>query len=398
MILIRRSRCFALGRSYLFSKQRYSRHSSTKYCEPLRILFCGSDEISIASLQALHAEHSKSPETIASIDVVCRPGKRVGRGLKRIREVPIKAVAENLSLPVHEIDTFTGWTPPQPQQGPCNLIVAVSFGLRVPPRILGAARYGGLNIHPSLLPDFRGPAPIHHTLLAAEKTTGITLQTLHESKFDYGLILDQTKFDIPEPESCDVQGLVKIAADKGAQVLINGIRDRLFVPPLEPVLQPTVVPETALRHAAKIGPEDRHVEWSSWTWNRIRRHHKVLGSLWNYASVSGTSKSTGSSLRKRIIFADMEAVPPDFILEFVSGIEPGIPFAVAGNSSVLDKDRPIYVLTSDRKLVKINQIKVEGDKTKGAYAAALKAKAIQPLAHRGMSDETLISKFYEPLH
>ena len=62
------------------------RHSSTKTSNPLRILFCGSDEFSIASLRAIHNEHLRNPKTIASIDVVHRPGKRTGRGLKLIRE------------------------------------------------------------------------------------------------------------------------------------------------------------------------------------------------------------------------------------------------------------------------------------------------------------------------
>ena len=62
------------------------RYYSTKTFDPLRILFCGSDEFSIASLNALHAYHLKHPERVSSIDVVCRPGKRVGRGLKEIRE------------------------------------------------------------------------------------------------------------------------------------------------------------------------------------------------------------------------------------------------------------------------------------------------------------------------
>ena len=82
--------------------------------------------------------------------------------------VPIKAVAQELSLPVHERDTFTGWDVsssgvhldiilieyqlPNPQGEPINLIIAVSFGLFVPPRILKSAEYGGLNVHPSLLP------------------------------------------------------------------------------------------------------------------------------------------------------------------------------------------------------------------------------------------------------
>lgn len=62
------------------------RSLATKAYEPLRILFCGSDEFSIVSLRALHEEQLRCSDRIASIDVVCRPGKRVGRGLKQIRE------------------------------------------------------------------------------------------------------------------------------------------------------------------------------------------------------------------------------------------------------------------------------------------------------------------------
>ena len=67
-------------------------------------------------------------------------------------EGPIKAYAEEAGLPVHPISTFTGWQPPSSKWKDINLIVAVSFGLFVPPRLLNLATYGGLNVHPSLLP------------------------------------------------------------------------------------------------------------------------------------------------------------------------------------------------------------------------------------------------------
>ena len=62
------------------------RYVSQKISDPLRILFCGSDDFSIASLRALYDEHTKNRGFIASIDVVCRPPKPVGRGLKQFRE------------------------------------------------------------------------------------------------------------------------------------------------------------------------------------------------------------------------------------------------------------------------------------------------------------------------
>lgn len=69
------------------------RHSySQKVSEPLRIMFCGSDEFSCASLRALHKEQQRDQDGILSIDVLCRPGKRTGRSLKTIREGGLHAI------------------------------------------------------------------------------------------------------------------------------------------------------------------------------------------------------------------------------------------------------------------------------------------------------------------
>jgi len=134
---------------------------TSKVSKPLRVLFCGSDDFSCESLRALHQEQQDNSELIASIDVMCRPGKKSGRGMTQIRDVPIKAVAKELGLTIHERDTFTGWELPRPQNESINLIIAVSFGLFVPPRILKSSEYGGLNVHPSLLPKFAPPGFSH---------------------------------------------------------------------------------------------------------------------------------------------------------------------------------------------------------------------------------------------
>ncbi|EFQ98698.1 hypothetical protein MGYG_01716 [Nannizzia gypsea CBS 118893] len=381
----------SLRHNYAFS---YRRHS-TKACDPLRILFCGSDEFSIASLNALHNERVESPDTIASIDVVCRPGKPVGRAMKTIREVPIKAVANELSLPIHEVDTFTKWTPPKPQGEPINLIIAVSFGLFIPPRILKGAKYGGLNVHPSLLPDFRGAAPLHHTLLAGDKTTGITLQTLDAAKFDHGLILDQTPapgFPIPDPDSCDLPRLLNIVSTKGAEMLVNGIRNRVFVPPLNPIKQSTT-DESVLRPANKIKPENRHIIWKLWSWDAIRRHQTVLGALWNTAALSPTIPGEEHLVqRKRIIFGNMKAADSIRGIDAIPFTEPGVPFTFKDPANKKDEGR-LLVFTSDGKPLQVEEMKVEGDRMAPAYRAALKAKLVDPVAARS----SMHSPFHGPL-
>ncbi|KAF2461627.1 formyl transferase [Lineolata rhizophorae] len=272
---------------------------------PLRILFCGSDDFSIASLRALHTEHLERPDRIAAIDVVCRPGKRTGRGLKKIREVPIKAAAAQLGIPVHERDTFTGWTPPIPY----NLVIAVSFGLLVPARILNTAKYGGLNVHPSMLPDFRGSAPIHHALLHSLTHAGITIQTMHPTRFDAGAILLQTLppgLPIPQPSPssllpcCTPAHLTAHLAPLSATLLLTALRSALFLPssrtthPPPPPVLPTragaYVPAAAAarpdatlppRPAPKLTPADARIDWAAMPAATLLRRLAVLGRLWD---------------------------------------------------------------------------------------------------------------------
>ncbi|KAI1750799.1 formyl transferase [Xylaria castorea] len=246
-----------------YQGRRYSTTTTPrKISDPLHILFCGSDDFSCASLKALHDEHVQNPDLIRSIDVVVRPGKRTGRGYKIVRDPPIRSLAESLGLRIHERDTFTGWDMPSKT----NLIIAVSFGLFVPPRLLRGAKYGGLNLHPSLLPDLRGPAPLQHTLLAARKVTGVSLQTLDHAAFDHGVVLSQTPpYDDGHEETAlrvpaSVSDLKALVTPVAARMLLDGLRAGLHVPPLEDRgWKPDAAETASLVHAPKITKADRRL-------------------------------------------------------------------------------------------------------------------------------------------
>ncbi|KAF2262297.1 Formyltransferase [Lojkania enalia] len=264
-----------------FRSLNYRRCNSTKASEPLKILFCGSDEFSIASLRALNNAKHQDPKLIQSIDVVHRPGKPTGRGLKVIREVPIKQIAtKELNLNTHEIDTFTGWIPPVS----INMIIAVSFGLFVPPRILGSAKYGGVNVHPSLLPDFWGPAPIQHTLLKKRPMTGVTVQTLDPVHFDHGTILAQTPSPgLPLDTGLDLTTakLTALLGEAGAQMLLHVLESRAFLPPLVDAGWYSAS-GGPIDHAEKITKQHRFVDLLTATADDILIRHRVLGGLWCY--------------------------------------------------------------------------------------------------------------------
>ncbi|KAM7196544.1 Formyl transferase [Naviculisporaceae sp. PSN 640] len=253
--------------------------------DPLRVLFCGSDSFSQASLDALIKEHKNNPGLVQSIDVAVRPLKPVGRGLKQLApKGPMHILAEQHGLPLHEIDTFTGWNLPQ-YAVPINLIIAVSFGLFVPPRILRAAEYGGLNVHPSLLPDLRGPAPIHHAILSRDTHTGVSLQTLSDKTFDAGAILAQTpRPGIPINPSWDVSTLNQRLAAIGAKMLIQGLRDGVYIPPYTDVVGHYSAANQQQRHAPKLEKFDYQIQWDSWTASDATvRSIKLQEKLWTTA-------------------------------------------------------------------------------------------------------------------
>ncbi|PNS14075.1 methionyl-tRNA formyltransferase [Sphaceloma murrayae] len=248
---------------------------------PLRILFCGSDEFSIYSLYALY----KLPSTIVkSIDVVCKTPRRTGRGLKNLTSPLIAEAATAISLPLHQISTFTSWAPPRP----IDLIIAVSFGLLIPPRILSLARYGGLNVHPSFLPDLYGPAPIHWAMLHRDQHTGVTVQTLHPREFDQGHIVAQSERPGVNLVYASAAGKGPLARNVerlgllGADVLRDAIVEGRFLD----------LPETekdevgkegreGARHARKVKPMDRKFNAKEWDAEHVLLRDAVLGRLWN---------------------------------------------------------------------------------------------------------------------
>ena len=223
--------------------------------------------------------------------------------------------------------------------------------------------------------SFRGPAPLHHTLLANRTRTGVTLQTLHNKHFDRGLIVKQTEFDIPNPESCTVPELLDVVSARGAQMLVDGIRsaDVLFNvhhPPL--LLDPTNSNVDDLIYARKISSEDRHVDWAAWSWPEIRKRCRILGPLWSMATTCLNNNNRSSSFsQKRVIFTSMDKVEFHQQHDYEE-LPPGQPFIVERNSTT----KELYVFAQDGTLIHIHQMKVEGEQAAVGSTAALKARMV----------------------
>ncbi|MGA2178145.1 MAG: methionyl-tRNA formyltransferase [Verrucomicrobiota bacterium] len=226
----------------------------------LRIIFMGTAELSCASLQVL----AGNPQfQIAA--VVTQPDRPKGRDLK-LQPSPGKSLARRLNLPVLQpervrdekfIAEFRSLQP--------DLVVVVAYGQILPPAILDLPRHGCLNIHASLLPKYRGPAPIQWAIANADTETGVTLMRI-DAGLDTGDIVAQRRTPIrPEDDSATLHDRL---AQLGAELLVQTIPDYVAGK-----IQPTPQSAAGASYAAKIKKEDGHIDWNQpaqTIWNRLR--------------------------------------------------------------------------------------------------------------------------------
>ncbi|OCT52169.1 Methionyl-tRNA formyltransferase, mitochondrial [Cladophialophora carrionii] len=373
-----------LFKSRFASRRFYSQEPVSD--DPLRILFCGTDSFSTVSLEALHDHSKTSGSGIISIDVVTRTDKRVGRGRRQLRGPAIKHVAEQRGLAVHQIDTFTGWQPPtfgDTKKDPCNLIIAVSFGLLIPPRILGTAKYGGLNVHPSMLPDLRGPAPVEWSILLGRRNTGVSLQTLHPSRFDEGLVLDQTPqpgIGIPNPDTITSKELEGYLAQVGAEMLVDAIKNKLYIPPYNPIQPGRHISKEDLTHAPKIKMEFRAVDFTQLTRIEVLRRNRACGPLHAFAgSSSGPGQTRRINLDTAIRTLDEDDIPEEVQAAALS-IPEAVPYAIVrSHKNINESDKPLIVNTKrghdeDSRQIVIPEVTVAAMARAPGAAAAARAK------------------------
>ncbi len=212
----------------------------------MRIVFMGTPVFSVAALEALVA---------AGHEIVCaytQPPRPAGRG-KKEQPSPMQARAEALGIPVRHP---TSLKPSEAQAEfaalEADVAVVVAYGLILPQAILDAPRHGCLNIHASLLPRWRGAAPIHRAIMAGDAETGVCIMQM-EAGLDTGPVLLRKVTAIGAEETTGE--LHDRLAAIGAEAIVEAL-DRL------PDLQPEVQPEEGVTYAAKIDKAEARIDWS----------------------------------------------------------------------------------------------------------------------------------------
>lgn len=154
-----------------------------------RIVFMGTPEFAVPTLEKLNEEYGVSL-------VVTNPDKPAGRGLNPASS-PVKIKSTELNLPILQPEKIKNpLFYKQIQEFSPDIIVVVAFKI-LPPEVFKSAKIASFNVHPSLLPKYRGPAPINWQIINGEKETGLTTFVLQE-EVDAGNIILQWKYPIPE--------------------------------------------------------------------------------------------------------------------------------------------------------------------------------------------------------
>ena len=180
--------------------------------EPLKIFFAGTPQIAAVHLQAL-----LDSELCRVVGVCARPDRPTGRG-QRLRPSPVKALAEQAGLPLVQPDTWDAAVCSSiAARGP-DLMAVVAYGMLLPPDALAIPRLGCINVHASLLPRWRGAAPIPRAIAAGDRETGLSIMLL-DREFDTGDILYQERWPIGEEDTAG--SLEQKLAEQGPPALIQ---------------------------------------------------------------------------------------------------------------------------------------------------------------------------------
>jgi len=220
----------------------------------------GTAELSCASLEKI-----SSDKNFSVLAVVTQPDKPKGRDLK-LTPSSVKILAEKLNLPVLQPlkardEKFIA----ELRELKPDLIVVVAYGQILPQTILDLPHFGCLNVHTSLLPKYRGAAPIQWAIADGEPETGVTIMKM-DAGLDTGAILSTRRTPILATDDSQVlhDRLAQLGAELLAEIIPNYVAGKIT---------PQPQPAEGSTYAAKIKKEDGRIDWNlpaKQIWNRLR--------------------------------------------------------------------------------------------------------------------------------
>ena len=223
------------------------------------VVFFGTPQFAVPTLRRL----LDSPYSVAG--VITQPDRPRGRGQK-ITHAPVKALALERGIPVYQpdrlkppevADTLRAWHP--------DLGVVAAYGRIIPEHLLTIPRFGMINVHASLLPKYRGAAPVHRAVMSGDEHTGVTIMRVVK-ELDAGGMFAKVTRPIRPDETSDV--VETALADMGAELLVTVV-DQLASGTAREELQD----ETQATYAPRLTKEEGLIDWTqgaSAIHNRVR--------------------------------------------------------------------------------------------------------------------------------
>lgn len=216
--------------------------------QPLRIIFAGTPDFAARHLQALiNSEHQ-------IVGVYSQPDRPAGRG-KKLKASEVKALALEHDLPVFQPQSLkTDEALEELSSLNADIMIVVAYGLILPKAILDASRLGCLNVHGSILPRWRGAAPIQRAIWAGDQQTGVTIMQMDEG-LDTGDMLHISRCPIDSTETS--ASLYTKLAELGPDALIDTI-NRLANGDITPEPQN----DADANYAKKLSKDEANIDWS----------------------------------------------------------------------------------------------------------------------------------------
>ncbi|WP_434130243.1 methionyl-tRNA formyltransferase [Methylocaldum sp. GT1BB] len=214
----------------------------------MKIVFAGTPEFAVPTLEML----LEGPHDVCAI--YTQPDRPAGRGQK-LKPSPVKQLAQSRGIPIFQPTTLKD---PEEQERlrshDADLMVVVAYGLILPKAVLEIPRLGCVNVHASLLPRWRGAAPIQRAILAGDEVSGITIMFV-EPRLDAGPMLHKKSCRIAPLETAGA--LHDRLAGLGAEALAE------ILPEIEAgTVRPEVQDETQVTYAAKLEKHEARLDWT----------------------------------------------------------------------------------------------------------------------------------------
>lgn len=213
----------------------------------LRLAFAGTPELAAMVLQSIIDRGRYSTDLIYT-----QPDRPAGRG-RRLQKSAVKVLAEHYRLPIREPGQPRDFDPGG-ELADVDLLVVAAYGMILPPQILNRPRLGCVNVHTSLLPRWRGAAPIQRAILAGDKVTGITIMKM-DAGLDSGDTLLQKTCPI-HPSDCAATLQDRLAI-LGSKCLLE-VLDKIAGGNITPLKQD----DSRATYASKISKQEARIDWT----------------------------------------------------------------------------------------------------------------------------------------